>query len=585
MRAGHAALGIGGDPRPLLPGLPGPGVAEPELRHEMELGGLGPPVQRRDDGVDVVGIRLGVLDRDVEEPAVLEDPGLRDLVFRPVAPARQVLAHQRLVGERRLRVAVELLEVGVARDRVEVVVDLLDVLAVVALLIGQAEQAFLEDAVAPVPQGQGQAQAAALVADPRQPVLAPPIGTGAGLLVRQCPPGIAVGAVILPHGPPLPLGEIGAPQGPRPVAPALLGDPAALRPIDRVHLRPDSSAASRARGGERPAAGCAERRRNGHRSRRAATEASARCIFEATPPQVGGPCGFPGRIRAVPPRTSASPERPEGSERFRIDPARRFPMLAALTPPRVENRVRPASPQIRTRTASLARILRAGARGKNSLKRGGRHENHTVNGHCWTCDDRSRAGSGQGRSLEDRYFGRRDRAVCGLRRAGEERRQPGDRGHQQGRRHQGPALRARLRRRRVRSEAGCLGGQQARRGRRDHGGRPLRLQRVDPGLRRLSRRRHRPGHPGLHQREVHRAGHVEHLPHLRARRPAGCGGGHVPGRALQGQADRLRPRQVVVRQGPRPGDADDAQGQGRRRRCWSRASTRARRTIRRSCPS
>ncbi len=51
--------------------------------------------------------------------------------------------------------------------------------------------------------------------------------------------------------------------------------------------------------------------------------------------------------------------------------------------------------------------------------------------------------------------------------------------------------------------------------RRENGGRSLQFGRLDPGLRRLSRRRHHPGHPGLDEREVHRARHVEHLPHLR----------------------------------------------------------------------
>ena len=228
--ADHAPVGGAGDEGPRGPRLPGPRVAEPELRDDVELGGLGAPVERGDHRVDVVGVGLGVFHRDVEEPVAREDSCVGDLVFGLVAPARQALADQIRVREGRLRVAVEHPEIGVARDRIEVVVDLLHVLAVVPLLVGHAEQAFLEDAVAAVPQRQSQVEAAALVADPGEPVLAPAIGAGAGLLVRQGAPGVAVGAVILPHRPPLPLAEIGAPQGPRPVAPALLGDPAALRP-------------------------------------------------------------------------------------------------------------------------------------------------------------------------------------------------------------------------------------------------------------------------------------------------------------------------------------------------------------------
>ena len=53
--------------------------------------------------------------------------------------------------------------------------------------------------------------------------------------------------------------------------------------------------------------------------------------------------------------------------------------------------------------------------------------------------------------------------------------------------------------------------------------RPLLLRLVDPGLRRLCRAGVLRDHAGLDQSEVHRARHVEHVPRLRPRRPAGRG--------------------------------------------------------------
>ena len=97
------------------------------------------------------------------------------------------------------------------RRAVEVEVVLLDVLPVVALAVGQAEQAFLEDRVLAVPQGQRKAEPLMVVGDPGQAVLTPAIRARAGLVVGEVVPGVAAFAVVLAHGSPLPLAEIGPP--------------------------------------------------------------------------------------------------------------------------------------------------------------------------------------------------------------------------------------------------------------------------------------------------------------------------------------------------------------------------------------
>ena len=78
------------------------------------------------------------------------------------------------------------------RRGVEVEIALLDVLAVVALGVGQAEEPLLEDGVAAVPQRQGEAQAALAVGDAQQAVLAPAVGAAAGVLVGEVVPALAV---------------------------------------------------------------------------------------------------------------------------------------------------------------------------------------------------------------------------------------------------------------------------------------------------------------------------------------------------------------------------------------------------------
>src|SRR5262249_4616335 len=86
---------------------------------------------------------------------------------------------------------------------------LLDVLAVIALAVGQAEESFLENRVLAVPEGQGQAETLLVVRDAGQAVLAPAVGTGTGLVVAEVIPGVARKAVILADGAPLTFAQVG----------------------------------------------------------------------------------------------------------------------------------------------------------------------------------------------------------------------------------------------------------------------------------------------------------------------------------------------------------------------------------------
>src|SRR5262249_42106133 len=189
----------------------GPIVAEPQGREEVERGRLGAAVVSTDADEDVLRRRLGVLHEDVEVAVLVEHAGVEQLVlkFGPAAPAAGL--DEGAVGEGGLGVLVEVLHVRVRRRAVEVEVILLDVLAVVALTVGQPEQPLLEDGVVAVPQGQGEAEALPVVGDAGQPVLAPAVGAGAGLVVAEIIPGVATLAVVLANGPPLTLTQIGPP--------------------------------------------------------------------------------------------------------------------------------------------------------------------------------------------------------------------------------------------------------------------------------------------------------------------------------------------------------------------------------------
>src|SRR5262249_43169642 len=109
----------------------------------------------------------------------------------------------------------------------------LDVLAVVALAVGEAEEALLQDRIASVPQREREAQPLVRIGDARQSILAPAVGPGASLVVAEVVPGVPVVAVLLAHGAPLALAEVGTPLLPvHPARPVLL-EPGLLR----VHPR------------------------------------------------------------------------------------------------------------------------------------------------------------------------------------------------------------------------------------------------------------------------------------------------------------------------------------------------------------
>src|SRR5215831_7064533 len=122
-----------------------------------------------------------------------------------------------------------------AGDGIEVIVQFLDVLAVVSLSIGKPKQTLLENRITAVPERKRQAEKLLVVGKPGQAVLPPAIGVAARLVVGQIIPRGAARAVVLAHCPPLPLAQIGAPLAPILLAIAALLDALALDVGDLRH--------------------------------------------------------------------------------------------------------------------------------------------------------------------------------------------------------------------------------------------------------------------------------------------------------------------------------------------------------------
>jgi hypothetical protein len=128
--------------------VPRPGVAVPEVRQHVQRVGVVSGVGHPDRHEQVERGGLGVVDVDDPVAVVVEHPGVQQLELRVAPPAPGVLRDQPSVGVGGARVVVAPPVPGVAGQRVEEPPVLLGVLTVVALVAGQAEDAFFEDGVA-----------------------------------------------------------------------------------------------------------------------------------------------------------------------------------------------------------------------------------------------------------------------------------------------------------------------------------------------------------------------------------------------------------------------------------------------------
>jgi hypothetical protein len=90
-------------------------------------------------------------------------------------------------------------------------VSFLDAFTVVALRVGQTEQSLLDKRILLVPEGEGYVLEAMGVTNTGNTVLAPSVGTGPSMVVREVAPGITISTVVLSYGSPLPLSNIRTP--------------------------------------------------------------------------------------------------------------------------------------------------------------------------------------------------------------------------------------------------------------------------------------------------------------------------------------------------------------------------------------
>src|SRR5688572_8414241 len=210
----------------------------------MQATGL---LRARGDGdpdQDVFGVGFGVFDAHVVVRIAVEHAGIGELELALVLAAAPVLFHEPSVRVLALRILVEPTEVRGRRRGIDVVVELLHVLAVVALGTREPEQPLFQDRIPVVPERDRKADPRLAVAEAEQTIFTPTIGAAARVVVREVVPAVAVLRVVLAHGAPLALREVGAPALPVLLAAGVLSEAAALGVFGVVsHALPNAGTA------------------------------------------------------------------------------------------------------------------------------------------------------------------------------------------------------------------------------------------------------------------------------------------------------------------------------------------------------
>src|SRR5215472_2040101 len=180
----------------------------------MKRGGFRAAIERCDSNEDVFHVGFGIFDKDVEIAVVGKNPRIEQFKSRLAAATPRVFFDQLFVRKPGLRIFVQHAHVAVRGSRIEIEIALLHILAVIALIPGEAKQAFLEDGIAPVPERHRETHQLVAVADSSDAVFAPAICARARMVVREVFPRRAVQAVIFANRAPLALGEVRSPALP-----------------------------------------------------------------------------------------------------------------------------------------------------------------------------------------------------------------------------------------------------------------------------------------------------------------------------------------------------------------------------------
>src|SRR6202050_5779820 len=145
------------------------------MRKNIEHRVFRAPIESLDAYADVLWIRLGILNEDIEIPVVIENARIEQFELRTLSGAAAVFFHQMGIRELSLRVFVKHPHVAVRGSVVEVKIIFFYVFAVIALGRTQPEHSLFQDRVAAVPKRERENKKLVTIADACNPIFAPAI--------------------------------------------------------------------------------------------------------------------------------------------------------------------------------------------------------------------------------------------------------------------------------------------------------------------------------------------------------------------------------------------------------------------------
>ena len=140
---------------PLMFTAPDPRVAIPQCREQVKTSGLRTTVADSDANQHVHWTCLGVLCEHIPIFPLFKHTGIFELKLRIMHTAPSILLHQPCIGVLCLWILVQRLHVGMGGGRVQIVVTLLGIFAVVPLTPRQPKDSLFKDGVPLVPECKG----------------------------------------------------------------------------------------------------------------------------------------------------------------------------------------------------------------------------------------------------------------------------------------------------------------------------------------------------------------------------------------------------------------------------------------------
>src|SRR6516162_1508657 len=178
---------------------PRPGVSKPEAGKYHDGGGFACPICHSNSHMNIVGRLFCVLRNDIEISILCEHPGIAKLVLGKLQAAPAVFLDQLIVRECYLGVLIKRLEVRMSWRRVEVIITLFAIFAVIAFRASESEKTFLQYGVLSVPYRQCEAKTTLAIRNAKQSVFAPAIGPASRVIMRKIAPSVSLFGVVLTY--------------------------------------------------------------------------------------------------------------------------------------------------------------------------------------------------------------------------------------------------------------------------------------------------------------------------------------------------------------------------------------------------